>query len=53
MLHLKFLEKQNKSNPKTNRWREIIKIKTEINEKETKQTMQKTSMKQQTGSLKK
>jgi hypothetical protein len=32
MLHLKFLEKQNKSNPKTNRWREIIKIRAEINE---------------------
>jgi hypothetical protein len=32
MLHLKLLEKQHKSNPKTNRWREIIKIRAEINE---------------------
>jgi hypothetical protein len=39
MLHLKFLEKQEQSNPKTNRRREIIKIRDEINKIETnKQT---------------
>jgi hypothetical protein len=35
MIHLKFLEKQEQANPKTNR-REIIKITAEINEIETK-----------------
>jgi hypothetical protein len=35
MLHLKFLEKQ-QAKPKTSRRREIIKIRTEINEIETK-----------------
>jgi hypothetical protein len=37
MIHLKLLEKQEQANPKTNR-REIIKIRTEINEIETKKT---------------
>jgi hypothetical protein len=32
MLHLKLLEKQAQANPKTNRRREIIKIRAEINE---------------------
>jgi hypothetical protein len=32
MLHLKLLEKQEQANPKTNRRREIIKIRAEINE---------------------
>jgi hypothetical protein len=36
MLHLKLLEKQKQENPKTNRRREIIKIRAEINEIETK-----------------
>jgi hypothetical protein len=36
MKHLKFLEKQVKANPKTNTRREIIKIRAEINEIETK-----------------
>jgi hypothetical protein len=36
MLHLKLLEKQEQANPKTSR-REIIKIRAEINEIETKQ----------------
>jgi hypothetical protein len=36
MIHFKFLEKQEKANPKTNRRREIIKIKAETNEIETK-----------------
>jgi hypothetical protein len=35
MLHLKLLEKQEQANPKTNRRREIIKIRTEINEIQT------------------
>jgi hypothetical protein len=36
MLHLKLLEKQEQANPNTNRRREIIKIRAEINEVETK-----------------
>jgi hypothetical protein len=36
--HLKLLEKQEQT--KTSRWREIIKIGTEINEIETEQTIQ-------------
>jgi hypothetical protein len=32
VLHLKLLEKQKQENPKTNRRREIIKIRDEINE---------------------
>jgi hypothetical protein len=35
MLHLKLLQKQEQANPKTSR-REIIKIRTKINEIETK-----------------
>jgi hypothetical protein len=45
MLHLKFLEKQEQANPKTSRSREIIKIRTKINEVETKKKY-KESMKQ-------
>jgi hypothetical protein len=36
MLHLKLIEKQEQANPKTNRRREIIKIRAEINEIEPK-----------------
>jgi hypothetical protein len=36
MLHNKLLEKQEQANPKKNKRREIIKIRTEINEIETK-----------------
>jgi hypothetical protein len=36
MLHLNILEKQEQANPRTNRRREIIKIRAEINEIETK-----------------
>jgi hypothetical protein len=32
LMHLKLLEKQEQAKPKTNRWREIIKIRAEINE---------------------
>jgi hypothetical protein len=45
MLHLKLLEKQEQAKPKASR-REIIKIKTEINEIETKKKPYKESMKQ-------
>jgi hypothetical protein len=51
MIHLKLLGKQEQANPKTNR-REIIKIRAEINEIETKKTV-KELMKQKVGSLKK
>jgi hypothetical protein len=36
ILQLKLLEKQEQANPKTNRRKEIIKIRAEINEIETK-----------------
>ena len=35
-LHLKQLEKEEMKNPRVSRWKEIIKLRTEINEKETK-----------------
>jgi hypothetical protein len=41
MLHFKLLEKQEQANPKTNRRREIIKIRAEINVIETKKTIQR------------
>jgi hypothetical protein len=41
MIHLKLLEKQEQANPKTNGRREIIKITAEINEIETKKTIQR------------
>jgi hypothetical protein len=41
MIHLKVLEKQEQANPKTNRRREIIKIRAEINKIETKKTIQR------------
>jgi hypothetical protein len=41
MIHLKFLEKQEQANLKTSRRREIIKIRAEINEIETKKTTQR------------
>jgi hypothetical protein len=41
MIHLKLLEKQEQANPKTNRRTEIIKIGAEINEIETKKTVQR------------
>jgi hypothetical protein len=51
MIHLKLLEKQEQTNPQTNR-REILKIRAEINELETKKTY-KELMKQNVGFLKK
>jgi hypothetical protein len=41
MIHIKLLEKQEQANPKTKRRREIIKIRAEINEIETKKTIQR------------
>jgi hypothetical protein len=41
MIHLKLLEKQDQANPKTSRRREIIKIRAEINEIETKKNYTK------------
>jgi hypothetical protein len=40
MLHLKLLEKQEQANPKISRRREILKIRAEINEIETKKHTQ-------------
>jgi hypothetical protein len=40
MIHLKLLETQDQANPKTNRRREIIKIRAEINETESKKAIQ-------------
>jgi hypothetical protein len=40
MLHLKLLEKQEQAIPKTSRRREIIKLRAEINEIETKKAIQ-------------
>ena len=40
-LHLKQLEKEEMKNPKVNRRKETIKIRAEINEKETKETLTK------------
>jgi hypothetical protein len=41
MLHLKLIEKQVQANPRISRKREIIKIRAEINEIETKKIMQR------------
>ena len=42
-LHLKQLEKEEQINPKVSRRKEIIKIRSEINEKEMKETVSKTN----------
>ena len=49
-LHLKQLEKEEIKNPRVSRRKEIIKIRAEINEKETKETIAK-STKLKAGSL--
>jgi hypothetical protein len=41
IMYLKLLEKQEQTKPKTSKWREIIKIRAEINEIKTKQTTQR------------
>ena len=40
-LHLKQLEKEEMKNPMVSRWKEILKIRAEINAKETKETIAK------------
>ena len=42
-LHLKQLEKEEMKNPRVSRKKEIIKIRAEINEKETKKTIAKST----------
>ena len=42
-LHLKQLEKEEQKNPKVSRRKEIIKIRSEINEKEMKETIAKSN----------
>ena len=49
-LHLKKLEREEQTRPKVSRRKEIIKIRAEINERETKPL--KRSMKRKAGSLK-
>jgi hypothetical protein len=44
MIHLKLLEKQEQANPKTNRRRKTLKIRAEINEIETKKTIQRINV---------
>ena len=39
--HLKALKQKEANTPKRSRWREIIKVKAEINQLETKRTMQR------------
>jgi hypothetical protein len=53
ILQLKLLEKQEQANPNVSRRKEIIKIRAEINEMETKKNYTKKSMKQKACSLKK
>jgi hypothetical protein len=53
MLHLKFLENQGQTKPKTSRKKEIIKIGAKINEVETKKKPYKESRKQKSVPLKK
>jgi len=50
-LHLKQLEKEEMKNPRVSRRKEILKIRAEINAKETKQTIAKIQ-KPKAGSLK-
>ena len=50
-LHLKQLEKEEMKNPRVSRRKEILKIRTEINAKEIKETIVKLT-KPNTGSLK-
>jgi hypothetical protein len=51
MLHLKLLEKQEQTKPKTSRRREMLKIRAKINEIDQKKY--KEQMRQKVGSLKK
>ena len=47
-LHLKQLEKEDMKNPRVTKRKEIIKIRAEINEKETKETIAKINKAKQT-----
>jgi hypothetical protein len=51
--HLKALEQKEANSPKSNRWQEIIKLRAEINQVETKTTIQKKSTKPGAGTLRK
>jgi uncharacterized Zn finger protein (UPF0148 family) len=51
MKHLKLLDKQEQTKPKTSRWKEIIETRAKINEIETKKNLYKESMKEKGGSL--
>jgi hypothetical protein len=51
--HLKALEKKEANSPKRRRWQEIIKLRAEINQVETKRTIYKESRKSGAGSLRK
>ena len=42
-VHLKQLEKEEMKNPRVSRWKEILKTRTEINAKETKETIAKVN----------
>ena len=50
-LHLKQLGKEEMKNPRLSRKKEIIKIRAEINERETKETIAKIKKKLKAGSL--
>ena len=50
---LKSLEKKEANSPKRRRWQEIIKLRAEINQVETKRTIYKESRKSGAGSLRK
>jgi hypothetical protein len=43
IMHFKFLEKEKKANPQISSRKEILKIRTEINEMKTKRTIQRIS----------
>ena len=45
-LHLKQLEKEEIKNPRVRRWKEILKIRAEINAKQTKETIEKNQQSQ-------
>ena len=51
--HLKALEQKEANSPKRRRWQEIIKLRAEINQVETKRTIYKESRKSGAGSLRK
>ena len=51
-IHLKQLEKEEMKNPRVSRRKEILKIRAEINAKETKETIAKINKAKKAGSLK-